>query len=280
MSAKTVPATSSTIVTRLPIIHNLMIGYLISLLTALLVGAASIAGLLFPDELYPSPELQQTFIANDVVNLLIGLPILLGSMWFTRRGKLIGLLFWPGALFYGMYNYLVYLFAMPLTVAYPLYLAIVVFSIYTIIGLVAHIDGQAVKQRLHGRVYEKPAGGVLTLFGTLFLLLAFGTIIGALIKHTAVSRPEQALLVVDAITSPAWIIGGVLLWRRQALGYVGGAGLLFQATMLFIGLIAVMIIQPLLTDASFSFADIVVVAVMSLICLIPFALFIRGVIKS
>ncbi len=262
-----------------PTSHNLKPAYLSSLIIALLLGVASVAGILLPNDIYPSAELQQAFIANDVVNLFIGLPILLGSMWAARRGKLIGLLFWPGALFYGLYNYLVYLLAIPLTIMYPLYLGIVVLSLYTIIGLVASINGEAVKQRLNGRVPERLAGAVLAIFGILFLLLALGTMMSALINQSPISTPELALLVVDAIASPAWIIGGILLWRRQALGYVGGAGLLFQASMLFIGLIAVLILQPLLIDVPFSLTDVVVVLMMGLICFIPFALFIRGIIK-
>jgi hypothetical protein len=38
-------------------------------------------------------------VANNVGNLVIGLAILLGAMGLARRGRLIGLLFWPGALF-------------------------------------------------------------------------------------------------------------------------------------------------------------------------------------
>jgi hypothetical protein len=35
---------------------------------------------------------------------MIGLPILRGSMGLARRGKLLGLLLWPGALFYVLYH--------------------------------------------------------------------------------------------------------------------------------------------------------------------------------
>ncbi len=34
--------------------------------------------------------------------------------------------------------------------------------------------------------------------------------------------------------TPAWITGGIRLWRRQALGYLSGTGLLFQARCLFV----------------------------------------------
>ena len=79
---------------------------------------------------------------------------------------------------------------------------------------------------------------------------------------------------------PAWIIGGALLWRRQALGYVAGAGLLFQASMLFVGLIIFLLLQPVLTDAPFAAANVAVVFVMGLVCFIPFLVFTRGVVRS
>jgi hypothetical protein len=68
----------------------------------------------------------------------------------------------------------------------------------------------------------------------------------------------------------------VLLWRRKALGYVSGLGLLFQGSMLFIGLIFIMILQPFLTEAQFSLFDVLVITVMGLVCFIPFALYVRG----
>jgi hypothetical protein len=264
----------------LPVIHGLKIVTLLSLLIALVTAAASVAGLLFQDEIYPTDELRQSFVANDVVNLLLGLPILLGSMWLVRRGRLVGLLFWPGALFYGLYNYLVYLLGMPFNAMYPLYLVIVTLSIYATIGLIASIDGLAVKRYLSGQVPEKLAGIVLSVFGLLFMLLAASGLAGALTSNSEIARPELALLTADFIVCFAWIIGGVLLWRRQALGYVSGTGLLFQACMLFIGLIAVLLLQPLLSDASLSVTDILITLVMSLVAFIPFVLFLRGVIKT
>jgi hypothetical protein len=137
-----------------------------------------------------------------------------------------------------------------------------------------------VKQRLNGRVPERVAGGILAGLGALFFLRVIGEIIGALIDQAVIPETELALLVTDFLITPAWIIGGALLWRRQALGYVVGTGLLFQASMLFIGLIMLMLLQPLLTSTPLALIDIVVVFVMGLVCFIPFGLFVRGVVKS
>ena len=264
----------------LPVTHSLKPGYLFSLLIAALTVVASIAGLLYPDTFYPSADLQHSYLANDIFTLVLGLPILLISMWLAWRGKLIGLLFWPGALLYGLYNYIAYLFGMPFQGLFFLYLVIVVLSTYTLIGLVASIDGQTVKKRLAGHVPERLGGGVLVLLGTAYTLLASVMIINNLTGRAALPQSELAVFVADFFVAPAWIIGGVLLWRRKPLGYVGGTGLLFNASMLFIGVIGIVILQAIQSGAPFPLVDVVILLAMGLICFIPFGLLIRGVLKS
>lgn len=86
-----------------------------SLLIAPLTAALALAGLLAGDAVYQSQELRESFVTNDLVNLVIGVPILLIALWLARRGKLAGLLFWPGALFFLLYNAaIVYVYALPL----------------------------------------------------------------------------------------------------------------------------------------------------------------------
>ena len=263
-----------------PVKHNLTLIYALSFIIAILMAAASVAGILHQTIVYPTDELLQSFLANDVTNLLIGLPMLLASMWLTRCVKLIGLLFWPGALFFVLYNYFVYVFAMPLKLAFLAHLALVMLSAYTIIGLLASIDGKVVQQQLVGVVPQRLAGGVLAGLGILFFLLAISAIVQALISQTPLAETELALHVADFLITPAWVVCGVLLWQRKAFGYVAGLGLLFQASMLFIGLIIVLLLQPFLTAAPFSLVDVVVVFAMGLICFIPLVLFIRGVVSK
>ena len=168
-----------------------------SFIIAILTLTASAVGLQYNTLLYPTKELAQTFIANDVVNLLIGLPILLGSMYLTWRGKLIGLLCWTGALFFAFYNYTAYVFAMPLNWAFLLHLTLMTLSAYAL------IDGKAVQQRLSGSVPERFAGGVLVGLGLLFLLRVIGVMVGALTNGIALVETELAVNIADFLTTPA-----------------------------------------------------------------------------
>jgi hypothetical protein len=85
-----------------------------------------------------------------------------------------------------------------------------------------------------------------------------------------------AVAVTDLLIMPFWVIGGILLWRRQAFGYVTGTGLLFQASMLFVGLLVFFILQPFIAAVPFPIADFVIILVMGMVCFIPFGLFVRG----
>jgi hypothetical protein len=260
----------------LPVRHNLTLVFVISFVIAVLMAAASIVGLVDPTTTYPTDELRQSFLPNDVVNLVIGLPALLGSLWLARRGKLIGLLFWPGALFYVFYAYLVYILSMPLNWPFLAHLMLVVLSGYALVGLLASINAKTVKLILNGAVAERAGGGVLAVLGILFFMRASFIMANAVLGHTALIPTELALNTADFLITPAWVIGGVLLWRRQAFGYVCGLGLLFQSSMLFIGLIFIMILQPFMTAAPFVFIDVLVIFVMGMVCFIPLALFMRG----
>jgi hypothetical protein len=260
----------------LPIKRSLKPIYILSFIVAALVAVSSLAGILYQSKIYTSNELLTNFLSNDVVNLLIGLPIILGSMFLTMRKKLIGLLLWPGALFFVLYNYLIYVLAMPFNLAFLLDLVLVTFGLYTIIALVASVDGESIKTKLSGKVHEKISGIILAGMGILFLFQAGGVMIVALANQTSITVMELALHVSDFLYSPALTIGGILLLRRKNFGYVSGLGLLFQLCMLFIGLIMFLIIQAVLMITPFPLVDVVVISIMGLIGFVPFALFVRG----
>jgi hypothetical protein len=264
----------------LPIRNNLTLMYSLSLVIAALVAISSVIGILYQKIIYPTEELIQSFLATDIVNLFIGLPILLGSMWLTRRQKLIGLLFWPGALFYVLYINIIYVSGLPFNLGLLLHLLLLILTIYALIGLLANLDGVMIQGRLSGAVQERLSGGVLAGLGTAFFLLVVGEFASAQVNGTPIPKTELALLMADSLISPAWVIGGVLLWRRKEFGYMTGLGLLYQASMLFIGLIVLIILQPFLTSRPFVLNDVIMILIFSLISFIPLILFGRGVISG
>jgi len=264
----------------LPIRDDLVIAHILSLSVALLMTVVSLFSLLFPSVIYPADDLRQAFLANDVVNFIIGFPILLVAIWLTRRGKLIGLLCWPGALLYTFYNYIAYVFGMPFGWMTLAFILLVLLSAYNIFVLVKGIEWDSVKAKLAGQVPEKFSGGALALFGIAFFSLAVGVITGTNTDQGTVSMPDVGVAIADMILSVLLLIGGILLFLRKPLGYASGMGLLFTASTLFIGVILVVLLQPVLTEAPFVMEDVIVLSGMTLICFIPTGLFMRGVLSA
>jgi hypothetical protein len=271
---------NTAVKSNLPLDRDIKSTWILSFICAVLMGVLSLFGLLFPESIYKTEVLIQSYFTNDIVNLILGLPILLGSMWLTNRGKLVGLLFWPGALLYIIYNYIAVVFGRPFDIFTFAYLALILISAYSIYDLIRKIDSNSVKQQLAGAVAEKLAGWFLLIFGILFLLRAATILVGARLNQAVLPLTEIGVSIADIVISILWIIGGIMLIRIKPLGYIAGLGLLFAASMLFVGLIIILIIQPVLTTAPFSPIDIIVVALMGLILSIPFFLFLRGTIKA
>ena len=153
-------------------------------------------------------------------------------------------------------------------------------SAYTIYKLISSLDTLSIQKQLVGKVTERFAGGVLAGFGLLFFVWRGILVVQSLIGATVLSKPEFGTAIADVLLAPAWVIVGVSLWRKQAFGYAAGTGLLFQISLLFIGLFVYFALQPILAGVPFPLNDFVAVFSMSLICFIPFGLFVRGVFRA
>ena len=198
----TAPAATLSAPTSLPGSRRLTLAYASSLIIALLVAIASVAGLLYGNTLYPTEEMLLLKPPTDLFTLVVGLPLLLGSMWLARRGKLLGLLCWPGVLLYVLYIYVSYAIGVPFNVLFLVYVLLVALSAYTLIGLVASIDAAAVRQRLAGAVPERVAGGILVALAILFSLMNLAEIVAALTGPAPDYLLAYPVWISDFIVSP------------------------------------------------------------------------------
>jgi hypothetical protein len=260
----------------LPITRSLTLVYAFSLVIAMLMTIASVAGLLLQGTVYPTEELRNWVVANDIFNLVVGLPSLLVTMWLARRGKLIGLLCWPGMLFYVLYVYVAYVIGVPFGLLFLPHLVLATMSAYTLIGLVASIDGQAVCKRLSGSVPARTTGGILLALAILIILRQVALIAAAVTGGAAVAPPELAQWIDDfAVACPVLIVVGVELWRRKPLGYIGGAGLL-----LAYGVLSLSLVPTMVSASPIDVGGILIVGIMAALCFVPFAFFVRGSVRS
>ncbi|MDX9864956.1 MAG: hypothetical protein RBT34_09145, partial [Anaerolineaceae bacterium] len=207
-----------------PVTNSLKSVETLSIIIAALMAAASLSALLFPAALYASEETRQAMLTNDVVNLVIGVPTIIACLLLHRRERLIGLLFWPGALLYVTYNSLAATVAFPSWFLFIVHLTLTALSTAALALLLPRMDMPAIKKRLAGKVPERFAGTVLALFGVAFFFLALSILFGG-----ETGRSEIATATADLVVAPFWTVSGIQLLRRKPFGYAIGAGMLFHA---------------------------------------------------
>ncbi|HEX9269642.1 MAG TPA: hypothetical protein VF998_07355 [Candidatus Limnocylindria bacterium] len=264
---------------RPPITRDLSLAYLVSLLVALIMTIASLAGLVAGTSIYPDIDVKlfPLFVGQDALNVLVGLPILLGSMWLARRGSLIGLLLWPGALFYVVYDYGYYVLGAPFNWFFLPYIALMTLGMYAAIAVVVSVDADAVRGRLTGSVPARPIGGFLIGLALLFTTLWAAMTLSALAGGSTLDPIARVVTILDlTLQLPALFLAGILVWRRRPIAYVITGGLLLQAAAYLIGLSAITVLQEVVIGGPFEPVAIVPGLVVGALCLIAIGAFVRG----
>ena len=237
---------------KLPLTRGLTIAYRASLVVAATMTVASLAGLVSWSAMYPGLEAKDLplFVGQDALNLIVGLPLLLGSMWLAARGSVLGLLLWPGALFYVVYDYGYYVLGAPFNALFIPYLVLVTLSAYTAVTVIASIDGTRVRERLSGALPVRLAGAALAMTAMLFMLLWSLLSLSAFVSGASLDPILRVVTIMDlTVQLPALLLCGVLLWRGDPLGFVAVPALLLQAAAYLLGLSAITVLQEAVAGA-------------------------------
>jgi hypothetical protein len=175
---------------------------------------------------------------------------------------------------------MVYVIGVPVSPFTIGYLALVILSIILIYNFLRDMDKAAIYEKLSGVVPAKLSGWYLLAVGALVFIRAVFMFGQAIINQTGLPLTEIGLLVADLLVSIAWIAGGVLLLLRKPLGYASGLGLLYASSMLFVGLVIIILVTPALTGTSLMVFDLVVVSIMTVVFSIPFLFYLRGAVSK
>lgn len=196
---------------------------------AVLVAIASVAGIWEPT-IYAKETASwgaQGF-GQDVVDLLVIVPVLLGCTWGVARGSRGALLILSGVLIYVIYSFTLYAFAMHFNALFLIYCATLGVAFYSLVDVGIYLrmqDGKewfALTQRR-----TRIAGWFLVAIAALFYALWLSSVIPALID----GQPPAALIEAGLITNPVHIldlsivlpalaISGVITLARRPAGYL------------------------------------------------------------
>jgi hypothetical protein len=185
-------------------------------------------------------------IGQDVVTLLIAIPLLLAATYLAARGSLRGQLLRAGALWYFTYTYVLMAFGAAYNQLFLVYVVLYSASLFAFILSLLAIDVKRLPAQVSPRFARRTIAWLVIGFGGILALLWLGRIMPALTSGAAPAGLESySTLFVQAgdlgLVVPLAILTGTLLLTRHPVGYLLVGVLLVKGTTLGLALIAMTI---------------------------------------
>lgn len=148
--------------------------YRLTLLIALITIVTSATGLADQTAAYQTTQLREAFAPNDAVLLIVGLPVLAGSVFLAHRRRPAGPLLWQGMLLFLLYNYIAYLYALPFGWRSLAYLVLALLCLGVVPALAIRTDVDLTRQMFAGQALAPdPSAAVVVAVLALPALVPF-----------------------------------------------------------------------------------------------------------
>ena len=189
-------------------------------------------GLYYWDTVSSAVQMQ----ANDLVMLVLGLPLLAVSFWLTLRGSLRGRLLLTGTLGFILYTYITMCFGAAYNQLFLVYVALFSLGLFAFILSMMSFDLKTLLAHFSEKLPRTWIAGLL-FFAAAFLTLAWLGRIAPTIFGNQIPMLENVtsmfIQVMDlGVIVPLCVLAGILLLRRDPWGYLlASVGLLKFLTM-------------------------------------------------
>ena len=196
----------------------------VSWLVAVLMAFQAGVGVLAPSVYRDTGWVTAAWYGNDLVTLLVTVPLLTWALSVAARGSLHAELVWYSMLGYAVYNYAYYLFGAELNAFFPLYAALFVMPVFALILALGRVDAGAIASRFAAGMPRRWIAGYM-LFTGIGLAVAWTAQWAAYVFTGTVPsigvEPFQIVAAMDLTFMVPWfIVGAILLLRRNAWGFL------------------------------------------------------------
>lgn len=195
--------------------------------TAALMALASAVGLLFPGVYHDPDWVMAAWFGNDLVTLVVAVPILVTGLVSARRGSRLGELLVYSSFAYGVYGYAYYLFGASMNLLLPVYVTLVVASLVGLAVGLGALDAPSLAARFSPRTPKRFAAGYMLFVGVglgMAWLAQWAAYVFGDIEPSVGLDAFGTIAALDlSLIVPFMVLGGIMLWRGRPWGYVLGA---------------------------------------------------------
>ena len=189
-----------------------------------LMTAQAAIGPVLPSVYRDTGWVTAAWYGNDLVTLVVVVPILAWSLWAARRGSLRAELVWYAMLGYAVYNYAYYLFGTALNAMFPLYAVLFVGPVLALVLALGTLGIGRVAARCDLGALRRWIAGYMVLTGIGLTIAWIAQWAAYVFAGSVPSIGVDAFQLVAAMDLtfmvPWFLIGSVLLLRRSVWGYV------------------------------------------------------------
>lgn len=214
---------------------NLKPALTLSVIVTILAIAASVGGLIIPDLYRDNEFVKSAWFTNDLITLIVAIPLLITSLLFAFKGSVRWQLVWMGMLGYMVYNFAFYLFGAAFNNLFLVYVALFSSSIAALILGLSNLNVNDIALRFSPKTPVKVISIYIMLIAIMLFLVEMGMIssyfqtgiLPETIKLTG--HPTSIVFALDlSIVVPVSVVTAVLLWKRNSWGYVMGMIMLLK----------------------------------------------------
>lgn len=177
-------------------------------------------GLYYYDTVSTAAQMQ----ANDLITLVVGLPLLAIAAWLAFGGSLRGRLLLTGTLGFFLYTYMSMSTLTAYNALFLVYVALFALSLYAFILSMLSFDLADLPRHFSPGLPRGWIAGVLFAAGGFLFLAWVGRIVSPLLQGQTPALENTTTLVIQtmdlSLIVPLAILAGVLLLRRSAWGYL------------------------------------------------------------
>lgn len=208
---------------------NLKITYVLSAIIIIMAAAESVGGLFITGLYLDNPTIKTAWRANDIVTLLVVVPLFTACMIYSKSGSERACLCWMGLLAYTIYNYAFYLFGAVFNSFFLLYVALFSLSIYALVLGLSTIDFKTMVKNFSDKTPVKWISIFLLFISLPLVFVEAGQCLNYVLTGTVPNAPVLIFALDLSIVVPNTALAAILLWKHKPWGYVLGAMMLVKA---------------------------------------------------
>ena len=208
--------------------------------------------------------------AQDIVTLLIGIPLLIISLLLSNKNSIKVKLLLTGTIGYFLYTYISYSFLLMYNKFFLLYVVLMSLSFFCFIINITSPELKKLEKHFKPDFPKKYIGVFTIVIGIFVGLLWLGRILPSLGKAPD-ELEHYTTLVIQAMDLgfivPVALLSGILILKNKSLGYLLSSIIIIKGATLLLAIVA-MIIFMIFSGVNVSIVEITLFPLFAVICIV------------